>query len=1728
MNKIQVMLFGILLLLVQGVVALDLNDLRKDAEAYRSELLAQRTAGTEEQAALLLGAAPIMAEAGECRVAVALRQRAMRLGGAVDSEAWQALAQNAACARNWELATRAGSLALSFGTPPTNPAQTWTELAKALEQRSDWRNDWKPVALEAYRQAQANRDTPHLRQRIAALEQELTRITTLQLERTEIERHETTATICLHFNEELQNNNEVRYGDYIRFTPAFHALFHHEGQRICASGANYATRYHIQLLQGLPGHNRTLTEHQQLTLETGDRNPALWFDRNAYLLMSNGKLEVPLQIVNQERVSLRLLRINERNILSEFIQDRFLDDLYGRALERIEEQIGEEVWRGSVAVEGERNRNRQAWLPLPPEIAQKPGLYILAAITQGEEEQHWKNWATQWLLLSDIALSSYRGNDGLHVMVRSLHSADPLPGVEITLLARNNEPLAQATSDTSGIVHFAPGLLQGTGGRQAVQLHAHAQRHGFSLLRLTTAPHDLSDRGVEGRTPPGPLDAYLYTERGIYRPGETVNLIALLRDTQGRHAENLPLTLRLRNPAGDPLLEQIIHPDPSGGYHSQIPITSGARTGHWHLTLHTDPASPPIGEVSFLVEQIIPPRMEAELHSNGTLRPGTPGEATLTANYLFGAPAAQRPVHAELFIEADPTPFTDYPTFHFGGQSITGDRQPLPETTTDEAGQAQLAPLLTTTPPHRIPLRARLRAEVIDIDGRAATAETHLPIRHLGIYLGIEPEFNQHQAPAQQEQTFRLIALNPDGKPIDQPGVRWRLVAEESDYQWFYKNDRWAYQRIVRERPAGEGQLHLTATTPTQLRLPLGRGDYRLELEEPQARVQTSYRFRAGEQHLSSHDTPDAIRITLDRSTYLPGERAHLTYTTPFPGKATLVIASDRIHTLQEIPLQGEQGEIEIPIAHDWGAGAYALITVYRPGQRDAHGAGRAIGIAWIGIQPQQHQLHLTLEAPQTTRPRQQQQVTVRVSGATQGEKVRLTLAAVDDGILALTHHTPPDPLAHFFGKRRLGLSLHDLYGHLIAHRNQRPDSLRSGGDRISRRGMPPSTTEIVSLFSGILETDDHGTAHIPLNLPDFNGRLRLMAVAWNRNQLGATESTLLVRDPVVVMPSLPRFLALQDHSELRVLLHNLEGPPGDYQLTVTSQEQETLQLLGQTERHFTLQTGSRHSEPFTLNAQALGQGTLHLHLEGPDGYHYQRTLTLNIRGAYLPLRQQRHQRLDPGQELHLNPHLTTGLHPATATARVTLSPRPTLDLHNLVRDLYHYPHGCLEQVTSRAFPLLWSETLASGWSIPPPTNPQQQLTHALHQLLDKQRSSGAFALWTNQGEEEPWLTAYVLELMTEAQQTGTPIPNYPYQRGLEWLQQLVSSHHRNDPETLAARAYGHYVLTKAGQARPEDARYLHDTALTALPTPLAAAQLAAALAHQGDRPRAQNAFQHALRLHPRQPLWQDYGSELRDRAGVIALLAESGNLTDSATAWQHLTQQIAQQRWLSTQEQNWLIRAANTLPPHRETLTLAHNGEPQKTATAPYQIALTGEALASGQILQNLGSEPIWAMITLEGVPNSEPPRNDLAFALQRDWYDLTGKPIDPAAVEQGTLLIALIRGSSTSGQRHRALIVDLLPAGFEIENPRIADALDVEEFAWLPTLSTTDHSEALDDRFVAALDLPPPENGERTTHFTLAYLLRAVTIGNYQVPPAEVEDMYSPHQRARTPARTIQVIQR
>ena len=419
--------------------------------------------------------------------------------------------------------------------------------------------------------------------------------------------------ICIRFSEVLSRTQDD-FSKYVAINGKDPQSLVAEKKQLCFGAVTHGERYQIQFRAGLPSDiGEVLPKNLDLAIYVPDRKPFARFTGKAYVLPARGQQGIPVVTVNTKSVDVSVYRVGDRSLSSQIESGGLNRQLSGYDLDQLKNKTGAKIYSGALEVSSTLNREVTTALPVGDVLgALKPGAYVMTAWPTGRPKERWRNQPTQWFIVSDLGLTAFSGHDGVHAFVRSLAEANPQPAIDVKLVARNNEVLARATTDDNGYAHFEDRLTRGEGGLEPAILVAQSADGEYAFLDLRANAFDLSDRGVKGRTAPGPIDGYLYTERGVYRPGEEVNLTALVRDAAGVAAA-LPVTLAIARPDGVEHQRLSLSDQALGGRSHALWLSDAAMTGTWRAKLYVDPKSDPIAHVSFLVEDFQPERPRVDI-----------------------------------------------------------------------------------------------------------------------------------------------------------------------------------------------------------------------------------------------------------------------------------------------------------------------------------------------------------------------------------------------------------------------------------------------------------------------------------------------------------------------------------------------------------------------------------------------------------------------------------------------------------------------------------------------------------------------------------------------------------------------------------------------------------------------------------------------------------------------------------------------------------------------------------------------------------------------------------------------------------------------------------------------------------------------------------------------------------------------------------------------------------
>ncbi|ESQ80963.1 alpha-2-macroglobulin [Asticcacaulis sp. YBE204] len=1559
---------------------------------------------------------------------------------------------------------------------------------------------------------------------------------------------------CIEFSKPLDSSKS--YGDYVMVSPELPSApaVTVKDSELCVGGFGFTDR-RVTLLKGLPAAGKeTLKQNADVDFSFGEKPPYVGFAGNGVILPREEADGVAVESLNVSTLAFEVWRVGDRNLVRKSISspDPTPEGEYDYDWDEDSPRgEGYKVWTGKVRVAGNAGERVTTVFPLGAVLRDlKPGAYVVkvrdASGGRDKKENDQPAQARRWILFTDMALTTYTGSNGVDVVVRSLKTAKPMGSVKVTLVAQNGEELSAAQSTADGRVHFDKALLKGEDALAARMIMAYGPAEDFTATDLNASPMDFSSQGVggrsdekltDGRSQTGLVDGFLYTDRGIYRPGETVRLVAMVRDPDGKAIKDRKGALVVYRPSGVEAFRYPFAKTPQGFATANIGLPKSAPRGQWRAKLLIEGIDDDQGAIGFAVEDFAPQRLGVDVKADAE-RPLTALNETravqVNARFLYGASGSGLEVSGSARVRADRNPFPKFRDYRFGNEQTPFEEQyvDLPQTATDADGNAIL-PFSSSYDTDQ-PLSVLMTASVFEPGGRPVNEVETLRIRTKPVYFGVKLDTQDAKGGNTPKTVVNIIGLNAKGDKTEAKGVKVRLISENWNYDWYQQDGRWNWRRTSKDVVVSDKDYDLTVNGVTFDRN-LDWGDYRLEVTQAATGAKTVIRFASGwGSSAEGTEAPDFVRLTAGSQTYGQGDTISLTLKSPYKGEAQIAVANDKLIDLKTVSVGDSGTTIRLKTDARWGGGAYIMVSVVQPRDPvDSSKPRRAMGLIYVPLDPKGRKLEVKLDLkdkvlkPDFSKSGQAfVDVPVKVGGAGLGKTARVSVAVVDQGIINLTKFKTPDPVGFYFGKRALGLEYRDDYGRLLDPNMGAPADV-FGGDQIGGDGLTTTPIKTVALWSGVVNTGIDGTARVRLPIGKFNGELKVMAVAWTDDAVGSSEDKLTVRQPVVAELALPRFLAPGDKAFATLELNNVEGKPGLYDTVVKGFNG----LVTAFKKAFNIGQGQRIQEGILIEAPTtVGVSKINLALNG-QGYGFDEDYQIQTRMGWGPQTRTFTAQQAAGTAFNLPNDLLNGLQPGSATVQVSYSPFRGVDPAPIAAALNRYPYGCTEQIVSAAYPWLYV-TPGQGVNA---ARADGIIKAAVNKILDRQSEDGAFGLWrAGDGEAEGWIGAYATDFLVEAKKRGIYVPQDALDKAMNAMRDLskpegftsVSYRLKVDegpwwtaPAAKAvsaeirsrASAYALYVLAKGGSGDLARLRWYHDVQFKSERSPVAKAQVGAALALMGDKARARSALRQASQSLGYKATYDWYQSPLRDVAAVIALAYEAGETEIAKGLIPLLERNVKGPDAMNTQEQAQVLKAASRMLDAAGPIKIKGEGvTPVDAANAKLQ-RFNVAAIKDAKFTNN-GSGPIWRTITVTGVPINAPPAEAKGYTIDKAYYTLQGQRIDPSQIVQGQKVLVLISGRTNYAETRPIVVDDALPAGFEIEMTLSRDDAQNGPFRFVGDLSAVDVQEARDDRYVAALDV------SANSGFAMAYVARAVTPGDYYLPGAEVKDLYRNDLYART----------
>ncbi len=1504
--------------------------------------------------------------------------------------------------------------------------------------------------------------------------------------------------------------------------------------------------YKVRALKGLPGLNgSTLEKEVAQTVLIPDYPAQIGFADAGRYLSTRGRRSLKLEGVNVTNVTATVRQVYDNNLLYFAMResDRYVRD-YGSHVRGL---MGP---ASALKLEPGLLTNRPGTFPLDLSSVVTNGLRGVFWVSvsadartrePGEDYEYGDDDSrvvSRLVVVSDLGLSVKNTPSGLLAWVTSLHTGATVTGATVRVYSVSNQELGLATTGPDGVAH--------------IPLDPEADATAEAYVVTAATPDDLTFLAMEttlvaipGEQGGAPFlrqgyEAFLYSDRGVYRPGETAHLRVIVRDPARGAPEPFPLELRVIRPDGRDAAKVTAMTSALGTVEFAHLFDPSGPIGGYSIQAYVPGNKEPIGVLSLQHEEFVPPQIVVKMEVDpARVSTGEVFSVRTTASHLFGSPAASLAIRRSMTIKAAPFAPAGWEDHAFGDaqRSAASRYTDAEEGELDENGvdDAERSVTVTSLPPAA--LLAVLVSTVIDGTGRPASAFGRKQVDPVPFYIGVKAGSGNWVAG--QSRPVDIAAVHPSGVATNAgpltarlEKVLWNTVLERGNNGGYTYVSKATRETVwTREVPLADGRARLDVASAIA-------GSYELCVTAPSgAATRVPLYVSSGTGGWQDVDVAKAgkVELSADVDAAAPGQMIRLTAKAPFQGRALVTLESDRIVTNAVVEMTGNAFEIPLRVPDTTDSTVYAVVSVVRALKAgDLPGTHRATGLLAIPVRRAAEKAALVIEAPELIRPQADLVVTVRAPDLA-GQPAEITIAAVDEGICMLTAFETPDILKWLDRPRSLAVRLYDAYNYLLPEVSDElfGRGAKVGGDGdmgLGSRLNPIDARRFrpVALWSGTLPVGPDGSVTAKLSVPEFTGKLRVMAVACGARRYGKAAQHVLVRRPLVVQPALPRFAAPGDRFDAGMRLHNLSGAPVNAKWTVTVIGAAT--LAGDATGAADLAKDGQTSIRIPLAAAATSGVARVTFAAGEGDLRYEETLELAVRPARSSVVESGALAVPAGESRTLD--WPAGFAPASVRDRLCVAGLPSLSFSGGLEYLFRYPYGCLEQTTSTSFPLLYLVDLAEL------TDPRgrsraenaARVQSGIARVLSMQLSDGWLALWPSSRDAYPYGSIYAAHFLTEAKKAGYEVPEAPFKDLLKAINSSLSSW--NDGGATANGfnnqeiAYALYVLALNGQWNEGWSARLDEKADLAVSARILNA---AAKAVSGKREEAAKKLTAVSPAALAATTPRQLGGSLNSPVQDLSLLLSAWLEIDPANpALPDLARRLeATQKggngWYTTHDNalalmalgKFAARVAAEQKPFEADITV---GAAKHAASTAKALSLKPDGALEKVVITNRGPGTAYVSWMRTGIPSAGiEPDNTTGLKVTREWLDSAGQPRDPATFRQGDLAVVLVTVDSLGREVDQVAVEDLLPAGLEVENPVFKTSATVP---WLSerTKGPLLHVEHRDDRVLAF-------SGAFNGRLVFGYQVRAVTPGDYVLPAVSAECMYDPSLRAAKGAGRIKV---
>ena len=1512
----------------------------------------------------------------------------------------------------------------------------------------------------------------------------------------------------------------------------------HESGFYVRGGFQAGSSYRIMISKELKGiFGGTLKENYQQDLVFGAQEPNISFiNKKGIYLTSKGEKNVAISIINVPEVKVKIYKIYENNILqflrsnNYYYEDYYYSE-YGSSSYSGLDDYGDVLLERTYQSKNLKRSGGTHLLNLDfNDVNAFNGIYV---VTVSSEEQRWIK-ASKIISISDIGLIVKETENDIYVFSNSILSAERLTGVEVNLISSNNQSVYKVTTDGDGVAKFLDVKKKAPGFK--IKMITCKNGEDFNYLNFDETGVETSQFDIGGAySNKSGYEAFIYGEREIYRPGDTLHMNTVVRDRQWEPLKNAPVKVKLILPNGKEFSSKKGMLNAEGAFTTDFILPVTTITGTYNMEVYS--ANDMLLNSKLIsIEEFIPDRIKVNAVLNkDVVKLGQPLEVTATALNLFGPPAAGRNYEIEMTLKRkyfSPKGFEDY---NFQINAIKENSYPndLRQGKTDESGNAKETYTLSESYKNSGILDGDVYITVFDESGRPVhqtksfdvlTQETFIGLKYFDYYVDINKPL---QMP--------MVAVTKDGKAL--PSFQARVQVIRYDWQTVMEKNYNGYRYVSQRREVvlDDKPFTISGTNTFYTFRPTQSGSYEVRVKLPGTDAYVAQEFYAygwGTTQNSSFevDNEGKVTIEMDKDKYEVGDEAKILFKTPFAGKLLVTVERDKVYEYFYLDTDKKAASKTITIKEDYLPNCYISATLIKPNGDNSIPLTVGHGYAALKAERKSNKIELSINAAEKSRSNVPQKICVKAANG--NSDVEVTVAVVDEGILQLKNTKSPDPYEFFYRRKALEVNAYDVYQKLLPELSSRKSSVAGDGYNMEKRANPLNNrrVKLVSFWSGILKTNSSGEACYTVNIPQFSGDLRIMAVAYQGKSFGAATKNMKVADPMVVSTSLPRFLSPGDTALVPVTLTNTTT--GATEATAQLNATGPLVVVGGATQRVSVKANSEATVQFKVYAKKeIGVGKITTQVSALNEKFTDET-EMTVRPPSSLIKQSGSGQIAAGSTEKVN--LTADLIPSSMKGKLVVSRSPIVQFTDDLDYLLGYPHGCVEQTVSKAFPQLYFNDLVKsiGAKRKSYEDPNYNIQEAIRKLSAMQLNNGALSYWLGGYEESWWGTVYAAHFLNEAKKAGFEVNNSILDKMYGYMQQKVKEKTSYDYyyyENSAYRTkripakeifYSLYVLSTVGRqdlsimnyykanknSLALDSRYL----------------LASTYQILGDQSSARAllppAFEGEKSINSSGGCFYSY---IRDMAiSLNALVDNDPNNPQVGILAQHLSKQMKSQYYLSTQERAFAFIALGKIAKKANESTATGEITADGKSVGSYKngtLVLTNNLAGKNVEIAVKGTGALYYFWQVEGLSSDGKVKEEDNFIrVRKMFYDRNGRAISGTTFDQNDLVVVKISVSSMDRSSVKNVVItDILPAGFEIENPRLSQTADMQ---WIKDDSNPEHFDVRDDRINYFTEV----DGTVRNYY---YVVRAVSKGNFIMGPVSADAMYNGEYHSYNGAGVIRV---